>query len=132
MRKWIFVFLVCAVATTSIAQEKKQVDKGKEKLKIEILYFASCPTAKDAVANLKAVLKERNLQADIKLIAVETEEKAEKVGFQGSPSIRVNGKDLEGRDEGFSFSCRMYQEEGKPRPVPSKAYISKKLDALLQ
>ena len=101
-------------------------------MKIEVFYFASCPTAKDAVANLKAVLEERNLQADIKLIAVETEEKAKEVGFQGSPSIRVNGKDLEGRDEGFTFSCRMYQEEGKMMPVPSKPFISKRLDVLMQ
>ena len=111
-------------------QERKQAGKGKERMKIEVLYFASCPTAKDAITNLKAVLKERNIRADVKLIAVETEEKAEKLGFQGSPSIRVNGKDLEGRDEGYAFSCRMYDDEGKMRPVPSKALISKKLDAL--
>ena len=132
MRKCIFIFLICVLAATGTAQEKKQTVQGKEKMKIEVLYFASCPTAKDAIANVKAVLKERNLQADIKLIAVETEEKAKQVGFQGSPSIRVNGKDLEGRDEGFAFSCRMYQDEGKMRPVPSKALISKKLDALMQ
>jgi hypothetical protein len=132
MRKIIFIILLCVLAATGVAQEKKPASKGKERMKIEVLYFASCPTAKGALANLKAVLKERKLQADIKLIAVETEEKAKEVGFQGSPSIRVNGKDLEGRDEGYAFSCRIYEEEGKMRPVPSKALISKKLDALMQ
>jgi hypothetical protein len=57
MRKWIFVLLVCAVATTGVAQVKKQT--GKDKLKIEVLYFASCPASKDALANLKAVLREK-------------------------------------------------------------------------
>jgi hypothetical protein len=124
-----FIFLTCGIAS---AQKGSQSDKGKAKMKIEILYFDSCPSYKDAIANVKAVLKEKNLQAEILLIKVEDEEKAEKVGFQGSPSVRINGKDVEGRDEGFTFGCRLYRENGKPSTAPSKATISTKLDSLMQ
>ena len=125
----ICVFLADGVAS---AQKANQSTKSKEKMRIELLYFNSCPSYKQALANIKSALKEKNLQAELKLIAVESEEKAEKVGFQGSPSVRINGKDLEGRDEGFSFSCRLYMVNGKPTVAPSKEAIITKLENLMK
>ena len=58
------------------------------------------------------------------------EAQAAKVGFQGSPSIRVNGKDLDGRNEGHSYGCRIYQIGGKITPTPSKEFIREKLREL--
>lgn len=110
----------------------EQSPKGREKMKIELLYFDSCPTYKQALANIKAALKEKRLDAKLIMIKVETEEKAEQVGFQGSPSMRINGKDLEGRDEGFSFSCRLYKEKGKTAVTPSKELIMARLESLMK
>jgi hypothetical protein len=111
-------------------QKQYQATQGKEKMNIEILYFDSCPSYKQAITNVKVVLKEKNIRADVRLINVESPEKGEKVGFQGSPPIRINGKDLEGRDEGFSFSCRLYIVNGKPATAPSKEQILTKLESL--
>jgi len=126
--------LVCLFLAHSIAAAQKTnlSAKGKAKLKIELLYFTGCPSYKQALANIKAALKEKNLQAELILINVETEEKARKVGFQGSPSVRINGKDLEGRDEGFSFSCRLYSVNGKPAVAPAKEAIIEKLESLMK
>jgi len=121
---------VCGIAA---AQKASQSNKGKEKeMRIELLYFNSCPSYKRALANIKAALKEKNLRAELKLIGVESEEKARKVGFQGSPSVRINGRDLEGRDEGFSFSCRLYSVNGKPSTAPSREAIIAKLESLIK
>ena len=131
MKKFFCFLFVCGVLTLGVAAQKSnQSSKGRPNLKIELLYFDSCPSYKEALANIKAALKERNLKAEIELINVESEEKAEKVGFQGSPSVRINGKDLEGRDEGFSISCRLYQVNGKPTVAPSKEEIIAKLESL--
>jgi hypothetical protein len=131
--KKVFVLLLLSVFVCGIASaQKNQTTKGKAKMKIEILYFDSCPSYKDAIANVKAALKEKNLRADLLLIKVEDEVKAEKVSFQGSPSVRINGKDVEGRDEGFTFGCRLYRVNGKPATAPSKATISAKLDSLMK
>ncbi len=100
-------------------------------MRIELLYFNSCPSYKQALANIKAALKEKKLQAELKLINVESEGEAEKLGFQGSPSVRINGKDIEGRDEGFSFSCRLYHMNGKTTVAPSKEEIIAKLESLM-
>jgi hypothetical protein len=97
-------------------------------MRIEFLYFSEgCPSYKQALANLKAALRETHSRADLVLINVNSPEKAEQVGFQGSPSIRINGQDLEGRNQGSSYSCRLYRIDGKATPIPSKDFIEKKL-----
>jgi hypothetical protein len=98
--------------------------------KVEFLYFNSCPGHKQSLANLKAALRESKISADLALINVTSEAQGAKVGFQGSPSIRVNGRDLDGRDEGHSYGCRIYQIEGKITPIPTKEFIRKKLKEL--
>lgn len=123
------IFLVCALAA---APKTTPSTKGKTKMKIELLYFDSCPSYKQALANIKLALKEKNLRAELILINVESEAIAQKVGFQGSPSIRINGKDLEGLDEGFSFGCRLYNANGKPSTAPSKEAIIAKLESLMK
>jgi len=125
--------LVCVFLTfgSDAAQKTNQSAKGKAKMKIELLYFDSCPSYKQALTNIKAALKEKKLQAELILINVQSEEKAQKVGFQGSPSVRINGKDIEGRDQGFSFSCRLYNVNGKPSTAPGKEAIIAKLESLM-
>ena len=102
--------------------------KGK-KLKVEFLYFKSCPSHKKALDNLKAALRETHTKAELVLIHVDSPEKAEKVGFQGSPSIRINGEDLEGRNDAPNYSCRLYHVNGKPTLIPGKERIIEKLKA---
>ena len=107
-------------------------DRVNGMVNVEFLYFKSCPGHKQALANLKAVLKESKVNANLLLINVISEAQAAKLGFQGSPSIRVNGKDLDGRNEGHSYSCRIYQIGGKITPTPSKEFIQQKLRELMQ
>ena len=106
------------------------MDQANGKAKVEFLYFKSCPGHKQALINLKAALRESGIAADLVLINVTTEAQAAQVAFQGSPSIRVNGKDLDGRDEGYAYSCRIYQIEGNITPVPTKDFIERKLREL--
>src|SRR5262249_40380106 len=102
------------------------------KAKVEFLYFKSCPGHKQALINLKAALREIGITADLTLINVASEAQAERLGFQGSPSIRVNGKDLDGRDEGHSYGCPIYQVDGKITPAPTKDSNERKLRELTQ
>jgi hypothetical protein len=105
---------------------------ARQSLKIELLYFTSCPSYKKALANLRDALRETHSKAVVKLVNVESEAKAQRVGFQGSPSIRINGKDLEGRDEGYSFSCRLYSLNGTTSNAPCKETIVAKLESMMR
>jgi hypothetical protein len=106
-------------------------NQANARVKVEFLYFKSCPGHKQALINLKAALEDSKISADLTLINVTSEAQAMKVGFQGSPSIRVNGKDIDGRNEGYSYGCRIYQVGGKISPFPTKEYIRQKLREIM-
>ena len=105
--------------------------KPNQKVKIEFLYFKSCPGYTQALVNLKAALKESGVNAELQIINVNSETQAAKVGFQRSPSIRVNGRDIDGRNEGYAYGCRVYHIDGKFTPTPTKEFIEKQLRELM-
>ncbi|MFP6654397.1 MAG: hypothetical protein VCB25_02140 [Myxococcota bacterium] len=91
-------------------------------LKIEILYFAGCPNHPPSVCLAHEVLAELGLEAEVREVAIETIATAKRHRFLGSPSLRVNGVDIEiearsRRD--FGLSCRMYSDGG----VPARALL---------
>ncbi len=93
---------------------------------IEILYFEDCPHFDETVALVRAVAAERAPDAEIRTIPVSTEAEAVRMKFVGSPSVRVDGIDIEpdaGERTAFVLSCRLYGSSG----VPPKALL---LDAL--
>ena len=84
---------------------------------IEFLYFSGCPNHEPTVALVRAVIDELGLDAEVREVPVETTESAEVLRFVGSPSVRVNGRDIEpaAREQTeFALSCRMYGDAGVP------------------
>jgi hypothetical protein len=84
---------------------------------IEVLYFAGCPNHAPTVDLAREVIAELGLDAAIREVPVETAEAAEALRFVGSPSVRVNGRDIEpaAREQTeFALSCRMYGDAGVP------------------
>jgi hypothetical protein len=64
-------------------------------VKIELLYWEGCPSHPEALELLQAVLAERSLDATVELREVLTEEEAQELRFPGSPTIRVDGRDVD-------------------------------------
>lgn len=95
--------------------------------KIEFQYFEGCPSYKEALDHLKEIINEESIEADLELIRVDSPEDAQKAGFQGSPSIKANGVDLEDKNAGFSYNCRLYDVNGNLTGSPPKEFIRKKL-----
>jgi len=86
-------------------------------MKIEVLYFEDCPNHKPAVERIKEVLREEGLAGDVVEVEVPNAETARRLRFLGSPSICVNGLDIEpaARSAGeFGLMCRRYEEGGLP------------------
>ena len=84
---------------------------------IEILYFDGCPNHQPTVEIARAVVAELGLEAEIRQVRVETREAATARRFLGSPSVRVNGKDIEPEARGsedFALGCRLYGKSGVP------------------
>jgi hypothetical protein len=78
-------------------------------MRIEILYVPGCPNYLPAVEQVERVLSAESLQAEIRSIAVRTDAEARELMFSGSPTIRVNGEDVEPHQTSApSLACRLY------------------------
>ena len=101
---------------------------------IELLYFDGCPNHHLARQLLQEVLREEGLQAPIIDVPVETPEAAVKQRFLGSPTIRINGDDIEpaADDEQYSLRCRVYRVNGKISGAPEKEMIRAALQKFMK
>lgn len=90
-------------------------------MKIEFLYFEGCPHYPPALALLKSLLKEEGTEHSIEMIKVDSDPYAKEILFLGSPSIRINGKDIE-EEKGFfpdyGIKCRIYNGKDGPTGLP--------------
>lgn len=95
-------------------------------MKVEVLYFEGCPNQAPALEMVRRVLDREKIEAEVRTIEVTDEKVDETVRFLGSPSIRVNGVDIEPGREGDSpfFGCRTYAVGGKTVGVPPENWLT--------
>lgn len=100
-------------------------------MKIQLLYFSGCPSYKQGLENLKQALRELSLPEDFEMINIDTDEKAKNYHFIGSPTIRINGEDLdpsarEAKVTGYK-GCRIYRTGEGIKGTPTVEMIKKAL-----
>ena len=86
---------------------------------IDILYFDGCPNAAPAFAAVREVVRTMGVAAEIREIEVKTDEEATRLRLLGSPTVQVDGVDIEpeARDRtDFSFGCRRFGPMGGAIP----------------
>ena len=87
-------------------------------MKIEVLYVPNCPNHGVAMERLRAILSAESFQKHVNEVLVKDAEMAQSLKFPGSPTIRINGQDVEPREEAtFGLMCRLYSVGGG---VPSQ------------
>ncbi len=96
---------------------------------MELLYFDGCPTYLEAEKTLRGVLEEQGVGAEVELIAVNTDEEAQRLRFPGSPTIRVDREDLFPVPEraGYALGCRMYATPEGLRGSPTAEMLGEAL-----
>lgn len=95
-------------------------------MKIEVFYFEGCPNHRPAVERLKQVLQEEGITADLAEVEVRDQTTAQAVRFLGSPTLHINGVDMEPSArsaQSFGLTCRTYTEGGKLEGAPSRELI---------
>ena len=79
-------------------------------MRIEILFVPGCPNYQPTFERLQAVLESEAVRAGIQGIAVTNEVEAKNLLFPGSPTVRINGEDVEPTLATVpSLSCRLYE-----------------------
>ncbi|MBI3535989.1 MAG: DUF2703 domain-containing protein [Chloroflexi bacterium] len=95
-------------------------------MKIELLYTADCAHYVTARKLLNEVVAEEKIATTIEEIRVMNEQDARRLEFLGSPSIRVEGMDVESfstQPRKSSLRCRLYRENGSAFGYPPKNMI---------
>ncbi len=119
-------------------------------MKIQLLYILDCPWCVKTKRLIKESLEELRVKAEVEEILIDTDEKAKKYNFVGSPTVRINGEDIqedvskgqclpceelaESTEETTEFvrqecmcGCRIYFYKNKQYPYPPKQLIKKAL-----
>ena len=99
-------------------------------MRIDFLWYPECPSHPEARELLAGVLRELDLEAQIVERVVETRSEAEELAFPGSPTIRIDGRDIDpdGARTRPALTCRTYRwSDGRLQPLPERSRL---IDAL--
>jgi hypothetical protein len=90
--------------------------------RIELLWWEGCPSTPEALAELREILREEGLDPDaVEVRRIDTEEDAGREGFVGSPTIRIEGEEVQPPPAGEppGLTCRVYRlRDGRISPTP--------------
>ncbi len=94
-------------------------------MQVSFLYYEDCPSYDLALERLREVMAEESIPGEVEVIKVDTEDQACELRFVGSPTIRVDGQDIDPpRDFTYALTCRAYRlEDGRISPLPTKDMI---------
>ena len=100
-------------------------------IRVELLAVEDCPHLEQARRDLESVLRGGIIEVPIQLILVTSADDAEFLGFQGSPTIRVNGDDVVPASElPIALGCRIYRDaDGRSLGSPPIESIRAAVDA---
>jgi hypothetical protein len=99
---------------------------------IDVLYVRDCPNYAGALALVQRVGAELGIDAELRTTLITDQAAAEQAQFAGSPTVRVDGRDVEPRSQsscGWTVACRLYRLERWLAGQPAERWIR---DALLR
>jgi hypothetical protein len=98
---------------------------------VEILYFEGCPNHAEAHALVERVAAELRVDPDVHDVEVPDPGAATRLRFLGSPTVRVNGQDVEPGAEGradYVFACRIYGAGDGFSGLPDERWVRAALE----
>lgn len=105
---WHGVMTPCATHELP-SNEGLASDEGLAQVKVELLYFDGCPHWATAEQRLIEALSRLGSSDVVQRLRIDSPEHAERVGFRGSPTILLDGRDpFADADSPVGFACRVY------------------------
>lgn len=101
-------------------------------MRVELLFWSGCPSHPQALSDLRAAMAQSGLDPDRVIVReVLSDGDAQAEGFVGSPTVRVNGVDVQPPgDEPTGLTCRVYRRrDGRISPTPDPADLRDALRA---
>jgi len=101
---------------------------------VEILYTDECPFWKEALKLIESVVRESRMEISIKNTKVSSVTEAKRLKFPGSPTVRINGVDIDPavkETEGY-VGCRIYRYKGRMYEYPPREMIKSALGSMVK
>lgn len=95
-------------------------------MRVELLYFNGCPSYERLLPKLRELVAEADPDAEVELRRVESIDAAERERFFGSPTVRIDGVDIDpgaGGREDFGLKCRLYRSDEGASGLPPEKWI---------
>ena len=101
---------------------------------IEVLYTEECPFWREVAKTIEEVFEESKIKAVVKRVKVSSEDEAKRLRFLGSPTVRINGVDVDPmvKETTGAIGCRVYMYQGKMYESPPKDMIAKAVKRLIK
>lgn len=102
--------------------------KVESPLQVRVLHFEGCPNHPPTVGRVRAVADRLGIEVNLEEIEVTPDDDPDQLGFRGSPTVQINGRDIDPAQRGqdnCGFGCRTYGSAG----VPDEAMIGRALTA---
>lgn len=99
---------------------------------VQLLYLPDCPNYQPTRELIEQAGRELGLELDLELIAINDEQTAHRHRFLGSPTVLVDGDDLEpdARERtNVALSCRIYRTPHGTRGYPDRELLQTALRA---
>ena len=113
------------------SKERESARYCPKSMRVEVLYFDGCPNHEALLPRLRDLVSSTGSDAHIDLVRVEDTDAAERERFLGSPSVRVDGEDIEPGAEqrtDFGLKCRLFATPDGLRGIPTDEWVLAALD----
>jgi hypothetical protein len=97
---------------------------------VEVLTIPGCPNRDGAIALAARVREQLGSPAEVRVIDIPDQPAAEQARFLGSPTIRVDGHDIEPGAESqqeYVHACRLYRGRHSLRGLPEEDWLRQAL-----
>ena len=84
---------------------------ARRPMRVELLYFEDCPNYEALLPRVRELVADVGEREEVELRRIETDDEARRQRFLGSPTVRVDGVDVDpdaGEREDFGLKCRLY------------------------
>jgi hypothetical protein len=99
--------------------------------RVELLWWEGCPSSEEAHELVRQLMAEAGIDPQsLRSIEIASDDAARREGFPGSPTVRVDGRDVQPpeEDEPLGLTCRVYHlRDGRISPLPDPEDIKEAL-----
>jgi hypothetical protein len=101
---------------------------------IEILHTDECPFWEETLRLIEKAVTESGMKIHVKTTRISSVAEAKRLGFPGSPTVRINGVDVDPatrETEGY-MGCRIYRYQDRMFEYPPEAMIKSAIDNIVK